>query len=60
MLGNLGLRPKEAINYVILNAPLQPSGLAYSKKKKKKSGLTASSLRQRNVLERILEQESKV
>lgn len=59
MLGNLGLRPKEAINYVILSAPLQPSGLAYSKKKKK-SELTASSLRQHNVLERILEQESKV
>ena len=58
MLGNLGLRPKEAINYVILSAPLQPSGLAYSKKKK--SELTASSLRQHNVLERILEQESKV
>lgn len=57
MLGNLGLRPKEAINYVILSASLQPSGLAYSKKKK--SGLTASSLRQHNVLERILEQESK-
>lgn len=59
MLGNLGLRPKEAINYVIFGMHhFNPLDLLTQKKKKKWADCIF--LRQRNVLERILEQESKV